>query len=278
MRYLAMTDLVVRRLLVDLEAPIARHWCGGDAFRTALFNALSMSFPIGEQFFIDAVRDGAKGLPDPERERFRSQVTGFIGQEATHRRLHGLFNAHLEARGLVNSWGPRALKRAQRLADADPRHAVAATAAYEHFTAMLALRLLSRPDELPTDDERLRTFWMWHAAEECEHKTVAFDLYRLLGGDDRWRLRWFVRVTILFSIDLARQTTSNLRRDGTLWHAATWANGARFLFGRAGLVRDLWRPWRAYFRRDFHPSQQDDRLSRRWLAENDDRFVAVAGG
>ena len=48
-----MTDLHVRRLLIDLETPFARHWCGGDAFRSALFNALSMSFPIGEQFFID---------------------------------------------------------------------------------------------------------------------------------------------------------------------------------------------------------------------------------
>ena len=55
-----MTELVVRRLLIDLETPLARHWCGGDAFRTALFNALSMSFPVGEQFFIDAVRDGHK--------------------------------------------------------------------------------------------------------------------------------------------------------------------------------------------------------------------------
>ena len=49
-----MTELVVRRLLIDLETPFARHWCGGDAFRSALFNALSMSFPVGEQFFIDA--------------------------------------------------------------------------------------------------------------------------------------------------------------------------------------------------------------------------------
>ena len=31
-----MTELVVRRLLIDLEAPFARHWCGNDAFRTAL--------------------------------------------------------------------------------------------------------------------------------------------------------------------------------------------------------------------------------------------------
>lgn len=57
-----MAQLVVRRLLVDLEAPIARHWNGGDAFRTAFSNALSMSFPLGEQFFVDSVRDGAKQL------------------------------------------------------------------------------------------------------------------------------------------------------------------------------------------------------------------------
>lgn len=47
-----MTELVVRRLLIDMESPIARHGRGGDAFRSALFNALSMSFPVGEQFFI----------------------------------------------------------------------------------------------------------------------------------------------------------------------------------------------------------------------------------
>ena len=43
--------LTVRRLLVDLDTPLPQHWCGG-AFRTAFFNALSMSFPAGEQLFI----------------------------------------------------------------------------------------------------------------------------------------------------------------------------------------------------------------------------------
>ena len=76
-----MTELVVRRLLIDLETPFARHWCGGDAFRSALFNALSMSFPVGEQFFIDAVRDGHKALPPDQQAQFADEVRGFIGQE-----------------------------------------------------------------------------------------------------------------------------------------------------------------------------------------------------
>ena len=65
-----MTALVVRRLLIDLRAPIARRWNGGDAFRTAFFNALSMSFPAGEQFFIDAVRGGIAKLPPEAAARF----------------------------------------------------------------------------------------------------------------------------------------------------------------------------------------------------------------
>lgn len=31
-----MTGLTVRRLLIDLETPFARHWCGADAFLSAL--------------------------------------------------------------------------------------------------------------------------------------------------------------------------------------------------------------------------------------------------
>ena len=59
-----MTNLVVRRLLIDLAEPIAARWNGGDAFRSAFFNALSMSFPVGEQYFMDSVRAGLKALPE----------------------------------------------------------------------------------------------------------------------------------------------------------------------------------------------------------------------
>ena len=60
----APTELTVRRLSVDLSQGFSRHWNGGDAFLTAYANALSMSFPVGEQSFIDAIKAGAKQLPD----------------------------------------------------------------------------------------------------------------------------------------------------------------------------------------------------------------------
>ncbi|MBA2674480.1 metal-dependent hydrolase [Ramlibacter sp.] len=270
-----MTELVVRRLLVDMEAPLPRHWCAGDAFRTALFNALSMSFPVGEQFFIDSVRNGAKALAAEQQERWRAEVQGFIGQEATHRRLHGLYNAHLDVQGLVNAWGPRALKRQKLLDGQDVRHHVAVTAAYEHFTAILADWLLHNPDVLGSADARMTTLWLWHSAEESEHKSTAFDLYAALGGDLRWRLTWFRRISTMFVIDVLRQTVLNLRRDGTLWKWSTWRSAAQYLFGQRGLVRQTYRPWREYLRADFHPNQQDAVASRQWLARHADQFTLV---
>jgi predicted metal-dependent hydrolase len=270
-----MTDLVVRRLLVDMEAPIERHWCGGNAFRTALFNALSMSFPVGEQFFIDSVRNGFKALAPELQERFRAEVQGFVGQEATHRRLHALFNGHLARHGLVNAWGPRALRRMEALAGTNVRHAVAITAANEHFTAILADWLLRHPDFVGGSDPRLQTLWLWHSAEESEHKCTAFDIYRALGGSDEWRLRWFRRVTVIFLADLMRQTLNNLRRDGTLWRWSTWKSAAADLFGPRGLLREMRQPWRDYKQRDFHPSQQDSRPSERWLAEHAHQYTPV---
>lgn len=270
-----MTELVVRRLLIDLETPFERHWCGGDAFRTAFFNALSMSFPVGEQFFIDAVRAGHKALPAERQQPMQAEVQGFIGQEATHRRIHALFNEHLDRHGLVNDWEPRARQRLKLLDGADVRHHLGITAANEHFTAIFAEWLLAHPEFLDGAEPRLKTMWLWHSAEEAEHKSTAFDLYQALGGSHQWRIRWFRRITLIFLGDTLRQTVNNLRRDGTLWKWRTWKSAAASLLGRHGLLRETFRPWREYLRRDFHPSQQDSGLSRRWLDANAVAYQAV---
>ena len=263
-----MTELVVRRLLIDLEKPVQRHWCGGDAFLTAWFNALSMSFPIGEQFFIDAIRAGYKALPTEQQPRWQSEVQGFVGQEATHRRIHTLFNVQIEKHGLVNGWEPRARERLRLVEGSDPRHALAITAANEHFTALFAEWMLAHPERFGSCEPRLKTLWLWHSAEEAEHKCTAFDLYQALGGSEAWRVTWMRRVTGIFLSDVLRQTIDNLRRDGTLWRWNTWASGAHHMLGRNGLMRQSWAPWRAYFKPGFHPSEQSSALSERWLLDN----------
>ena len=271
------SSLPVRRLLLDLESPLDRHWNGGDAFRTAVFNALSMSFPAGEQSFIDAVRAGLAALPESERPRFQAEVQGFIGQEATHRRIHSLFNDHLARQGLVNHWGPRIQRRLKRLEGQDVRGALAVTAATEHFTAIMAEWLLGPNTLLAGDEPRLVLMWQWHASEESEHRSTAFDLYNALGGAQPWRVGIFRVVLRHFLIDLARQTLRNLWHDGTWWRPSTWAGAWRLLYGRDGFMRFSRARWGLYLREDFHPSQGDGALADAWLTANAERVPPVRG-
>ncbi len=280
--------LTVRRLGVDLSPGFSRHWNGSDAFLTAYCNALSMSFPVGEQFFVDSVKAALKALPDtPENAALHETAKGFIGQEATHRRLHSLYNDHLLNQGLHNAWEPRTVKRIAKAhqdffskSDKPYLHMLAVTAAFEHYTAIfgdLTLEDLDGPGDLfAKAEEPLKTLWRWHAAEESEHKTVAFDLYQRLGGNHAWRLRWFTFVSVQFTLDIIRQTVNNLWHDKTLHKPSTWWSALKFTFGSHGLVWRVAKPLWAYRRKDFHPNDVGSpTAAASWLSGHADRWTAV---
>jgi predicted metal-dependent hydrolase len=270
-----MTELSIRRLDVDLDTPFPVRWNGGDAFRSALFNALSMSFPVGEQFFIDSLRAGVAALPPERRDAFAAELKGFVGQEATHRHAHARFNAILAQHGLVNTVEARAAKRMAAAARLDVRNHVAATAATEHLTAVFAEWTLRHPEAFDGAEPRLRRLWEWHAAEESEHRATAFDVYVALGGNHAWRVRIFRYVSTMFVLDVGRQTLRNLRDDRALLRPSTWRSAARFLFGRNGFVRGNVAAWRAYLSPDFHPSKQGGDLGVRWLAAHPEAYSVV---
>jgi predicted metal-dependent hydrolase len=273
-----MTDLAVRRLLIELDTPFPGRWNGGDAFRSAFFNALSMSFPVGEQYFIDSVRNGLAALPEAERQPLADEVRGFIGQEATHRRIHALFNGQLEKLGYVNRLEERARARIAAHAHRDLRLHLAVTAATEHFTAIFADWLLRHPEALEGAEPRLRTLWLWHSAEESEHRNTAFDIHQAAGGSHAWRLRTFRFVTVVFLSDVMRQTVRNLWHDGSLFSWRTCRSGAGLLFARDGLIRGKLGLWRDYLSPEFHPSQHDASSSRQWLQDNAMQFSVVGQG
>lgn len=278
--------LTVRKLEIDLSDGFDRHWFGGDAFLSQYHNALSMSFPVGEQSFIEAVRDCAKLLPrTPEHALLHEATAQFIGQEATHRHIHGLYNAQLERQGLVNRWQHWATARIDfaKKRGVAPHHFLAVTAAYEHLTAVLADYMLRHGDALDHADPKMQTLWRWHAAEETEHRAVAYDLYQALGGNHAWRVRWYVYALLLFSWDSGRQTVLNLWHDGTLFKPGTWWSAMKFFWGKNGVVWRCTAPLLTYFRRDFHPDQetvaepgqQTRAIAQRWLKEHADSFRTV---
>jgi predicted metal-dependent hydrolase len=269
-----MSTLTVRKLNVDLSQGFGRHWLGGDVYRTAFMNALSMSFPLGEQMFIDSVRAAPpEAVADPA---LRAEVKDFIGQEASHRHVHQQFNAELARQGFPYTLEAATRRRVERIAALPVQDRLAITCALEHYTAILADYVLRHPGWLADAEPALRTLWSWHAAEEMEHKAVAFDVYRAAGGGYRRRALWYLHVSLVFWWETTLQTLHNLRRDGALLRPRTWASAARAWFGRHGLAWRLAGPALAYLAPRFHPWQHDNRdLLRAWLAHNDGAWRAV---
>ena len=153
---------------------------------------------------------------------------------------------------------------------------LAATAASEHFTAILAEYLLARPRVFDGTEDRLRDLWVWHASEESEHRCSAHRLYRALHGGEGLRRYIFIAVTIHFLTDAARQTINNLWHDGTLFRASTWRSGLGFAFGRDGIVIRSFRSWARYLRSDFDPADTDASIGLAWLRSHKDVAVPVS--
>src|SRR5437763_16021378 len=70
------------------EAAAPRLWHGGRVEATAIYNALSTTFPAGEAFFVESVRAFAKGAPP----KLAQEIRAFTTQEAIHSREHDAFN------------------------------------------------------------------------------------------------------------------------------------------------------------------------------------------
>ncbi len=238
-----------------------RWWHSGDARVTSFFNALSATFPLGERFFVDAVRRYRDEAPEP----LRAQISDFMFQEATHSREHVAFNQQAESSG----YDMAKLESRTRFLigwarTRKPIIQLATTCALEHFTATLANAALADPTFLDGAAPEARRLWRWHAVEEIEHKAVAFDTFlyatRKMTSVGRWALRCFVMAAALIRFhgiicsnmaDLLKQDGKN---DGGNW---VWLLG--YLYGKPGPLRRLITGAFGYCRPGFHPWDQDDR-------------------
>ena len=93
--------LEVRNIEFDLNKQLSKDWLDNDPFKTAFFNALSMTFPAGERFFIDSVRHFRDKVKDP---KLKQEISRFIGQEAMHSREHKKYNHHHRWRPLCHDY------------------------------------------------------------------------------------------------------------------------------------------------------------------------------
>lgn len=252
------SEIQPRRMDFQFDPSIDRYWFDNDQFKTMLLSALSCTFPEGERFFVRSVRHYQGNIAD---QKLKEEVKGFIGQEAHHGNEHEQFNAFLRTKGIpteiVEGYVLNGMKFMAKVLS--PQRQLAKTCALEHFTAMLAELILENPEFIAGMDPRLEPLWTWHAVEESEHKSVAFDVYQNQVGDYWVRTSEmafttveFIGFTIYHYIQLRREMD-----DKTDWRSVF--NGLNWLVGPKGKLHRLLPAYLAYYKRDFHPAKRDKR-------------------
>jgi hypothetical protein len=248
-----------RRFGRDTATP--RLWHGGRVEATAIYNALSTTFPKGEAFFVESVRAFRDGAPP----RLGEEIKAFTTQEAIHSREHDAFNKRTADSGYDLSKLERRVE--DRLAITKGRPPVvglAATMALEHFTAILAHELLADPRHLEAADKETADLWRWHAVEEIEHKGVAYDTWLHATAhwprSKRWKLkaRVMLIVTRNFLVDRTGGALELMRQDGVTGFRA-WRLLLTYLWVRPGMFRKIAVAWIKFFLPGFHPWNEDDR-------------------
>jgi predicted metal-dependent hydrolase len=248
----------------------------GDLFAAHLTAVLSGLFPDGEDFFVRSVRHFRDRVTDPA---LKKQVAGFIGQESVHGREHRALNDRLAELGyptkLVEKVTLFGLRTRERILP--PIANLALTAALEHVTATLGETLLANEGlQEMFGNETMRELFLWHALEETEHKAVAFDVYRTVGGSEALRI-WTMRLLRYgFTAGLALAVVASVLADPDAHRGGALRRSWRHFRSSplAALKWDLWRQLGEYNRRGFHP---DDRDTTALLAEWRQRLFGEDG-
>lgn len=262
------------------------HYIPGQVVATHIYNCMHLLLPEGEKAMSKALADALPLIDDP---RLREEVSGFIGQEATHADNHGGMLERLIELGLDPT---PVLSRLERLLEivmsdsgsAAVRHQLlcerlALFSALEHFTAVwgkffLESDGLARSGIHPMVLDLLR----WHGAEEVEHRSVVFDAFMHVDGGYLRRARMSVLGSLSLSLtafltlgyliakdpELRRRTRNPVRRWAGAAGELVRATRGRVVPSMLGFLSEI----PVYLRRDFHPSELGGtELAVRYLAE-----------
>lgn len=172
------------------------HWIPGQPYESQMWNAFHLMLPVGEFAFCRVFN---QALPYVTDARLRADVQAFIRQEAMHARAHNsaaadYLGAHgIDVQGYLDKVNPLLewagnhrlfrLKVPKALQKQWLVFQVGVIAAAEHFTCVVGKYMLENEDwEKQGADASMTDLLRWHGAEEVEHRSVAYDLYRHLGG------------------------------------------------------------------------------------------------
>lgn len=276
-----------RRAAFDLsKTPL--HWFPGDAQTTHTFDVLHLLLPAGERWFVQVFKEALPHVADPE---LKKRMKAFMGQEEIHARAHEAGLEHLRRHGVDPAPFLARLDRVfdrvlapEALGGRLPArgwlvHRLGVVAAIEHLTCVLATWLWANEGRVRARgaDPQMLELLLWHASEEVEHRSVAFEAWRALGGTAAGRTVAMAQVFPLMTYAWVRGTAMLMRADATAGGGATWrhAVGTWLSDGLPSLPWVLGQAAR-YVKPGHHPDHEDTAwpLARAFLERYEARLAA----
>ncbi len=199
-------DPVWNRRLVELSCAI---------------NGVSLMMPAVEPYFIRSIRAVQASLEPTLVETTERFVAEEAHHHAEHRRFNALVRAHYPAvapleRLMMRVYGHLGARRSIRFN-------VAFTAASEMIGLALARWVERRvPRLVDGADPAVTRLFMWHLAEEVEHKNVAFDVFEATDGSRRRYALTMLMSLALLGFFTSSATLVMLWRDRRLWNPLTY--------------------------------------------------------
>jgi predicted metal-dependent hydrolase len=207
-------------------------------------NGLSLLMPYAEPLFIRAVRSAIPDLDVDLRARTESYIKQEVGHYSEHKRFNEIIRRHHPSVRRVERWMQRCANWIS--STRSRRFNLAFASGGEIMSFLLARwvdrnagRLFAGAEPVPT------TLFMWHLAEEVEHKSAASDVYEAVDGS---KLRYAVAMTvgtILLGWFAWLSALVMLRDDGRLfspvshWRLFRWAVSLAFELFPSMLVSAL---------------------------------------
>lgn len=192
-----MTDRIPsRRVRFTWPADLDPVWTPRAPELALAANAVSLLMPHAEPYVVATVRAAADDLEATHPE-LAAEARAYAAQEAQHHAQHRRFNDLVVAHHPGLARVERALRWTfARLRRRSTRFGLAFASGFETI-AFVAARWVDAHQRLLRDaDPTATTMFLWHLAEEVEHKEVAFDVYQASGGG-RLRLAWGTTVAAL---------------------------------------------------------------------------------
>ncbi|MHA3891726.1 metal-dependent hydrolase [Acinetobacter sp. GXMZU3951] len=237
-----------------LNTPI--DWIPKQPFVSYFINEINMILPAGEFWFCRLYN---KVLPQIQDEKLKHDVQAFIRQEAMHAQAHNSANKeYLSERqidiqrnlklmdflfGKLLADQPLGLSIPKPLQHQWDLFRLGVVATVEHMTCVLGQYALYNTEwQKHGADPAMLDLVKWHGAEEIEHRTVAFDLYRHLGGG--YLARYYLSVLVIIVV------------------LGLWVDGAAHLMRQDPRFQSIrpavYKPW--IWREWYRISQQNNRL------------------